>query len=127
MRLIKHQETPQRDFGNGLQLKILLDRVSGAIGLDVGTVKIPAGGQTAMHARNFEEVIYMLSGQGQVITDDGEVFELNTGDCILIPAGVNHYHKNDSETPLEQMYIFAPQANDKIQTALRELPIIKEL
>lgn len=126
MKLIKNVTTELRDFGSGLKLKILLDKVTGAKNLDLGTVMIEPNCKTNMHSRTFEEVIYMLSGKGEVITDTDDVYTLDEGDCILIPPGVVHCHANSSDSPLEQLYIFAPQATDDIEESLRNLPIIKD-
>ena len=123
IKLIKKDNVEIRDFGQGLTLSILLDKITGAKNLDLGTVRIPAKSATAMHVRDFEEVIYMIEGQGKVKTESGEEYTLHKGDCILIPPGVKHCHANDSEKELEQLYIFAPQANEEIQKSLRDLPI----
>ncbi|MDR2541728.1 MAG: cupin domain-containing protein [Candidatus Peribacteria bacterium] len=93
--------------------------------MDVGTVSIPPKSATGMHSRDFEEVIYMLSGQGQVKTEDGEMYTLNAGDCILIPEGIVHCHANDTDSPLEQLYIFAPQTSTDIEESLRKLPVLE--
>jgi len=125
MKLIKNKETPIRDFGKGLGLQILLDKESGAKNLDVGIVDIAPNSETGMHVREFEEVIVMLEGQGQVVSEDGRVETLNKNDCILIPSGVLHKHVNHTNKPLKQLYIFAPQASDNIQKSLRELKVLR--
>ncbi|MCL2037811.1 cupin domain-containing protein [Candidatus Saccharibacteria bacterium] len=124
LTVVKRDETPVRDFGNGLTLQILQDSFSGAKHLDMGTVRIPAGKSTPMHVRIFDEVIYMLRGSGLVQTEDGDKYELNAGDSVLIPAGTMHAHVNESDTELEQLYIFAPQAPAEVERSLRDLPII---
>lgn len=126
MKLVQKKKVPIRDFGKGLTLQILLDKTEWAKNLDLGTVTIPPQSATAMHVRkDFEEVIVMLSGTGQVITEEGQTYTLETGDCILIPAGVVHCHANTSSEPLEQLYLFAPQASTDIENSLRNLPILR--
>lgn len=125
VKLIKKEKTEIKDFGNGLTLNILLDRMTGAKNLDLGTVTIPAKNSTAMHKRDFEEVIYMLRGEGKLKLENGTEYVLKKGDCVLIPEGIMHAHANDSEEELEQLYIFAPQAGSEIQKSLRNLPIKK--
>jgi quercetin dioxygenase-like cupin family protein len=124
IKLVKKNLVETRDFGNGLTLQILLDKIEGAKNLDLGTVSIPPKSETPMHVRTFEEVIYMLSGEGQVKTEDGKVYILKTGDCILIPEGLVHCHANDTDIELEQLYIFAPQAPSNIQESLRNLSVL---
>jgi quercetin dioxygenase-like cupin family protein len=125
VKVIAKATTEDRDFGNGLRLNILLDKMTGSKNLDVGTVTIPPGGKTPMHSRTFEEVIYMLSGEGKIKTENGAAYTLKTGECALIPTGVVHCHANDADEPLQQLYIFAPQAPAETQKALRKLPVIK--
>lgn len=76
-----------------------------------------------MHKREFEEVIYMLKGEGKLKLEDGTEYTLKEGNCVLIPEGIMHAHANDSDEELEQLYIFAPQAGSEIQKSLRNLPI----
>lgn len=123
-KLMKKDQNEVRDFGKGLTLQILLDKAEGAQNLDLGMVSIQPKCETPMHSRVFEEVIYMLSGQGQVRTEDGKVYTLESGDYILIPEGTVHCHVNNTDTPLKQLYIFAPQAPDNIQESFRNLPVL---
>ena len=118
------KEEPLRNFGKGLVLQILLDKQMGAKCLDLGTVRIAPFSETGMHKREFEEVIYMLEGSGQVITEHGEEVTLKKGDCVLIPPDVLHKHVNHTDKLLEQLYIFAPQAGVAIQDSLRALPVL---
>jgi len=122
---VSRKKEPLRNFGKGLVLQILLDKKMGAKNLDLGTVKIAPQSETGMHKREFEEVIYMLAGSGQVVCEGGEVFTMQTGDCVLIPPGVLHKHVNHTDKPLEQLYIFAPQAGQAIQDSLRALPVLE--
>jgi len=120
--LAKNKNIKTRDFGEGLKLKILVDGEDGAKNATFGTVSIDPGYSTSMHTREIEEYIYMVSGEGQVITESGEVYILETGDCILIPPGIKHCHANKSEQPLIQLYVFAPMGPEKL---LRNLPFEK--
>ena len=115
VNLVKSNNVPVRDFGKGLTLRILFDKIEGAKNFDLGTVSIPPKSATAMHVRSFEEVIYMLSGTGELQMEDGTSYVLEAGDCVLIPPGLE---------PLTQLYIFAPQGEQAIQDSLRSLPII---
>ena len=113
--------TPKRDFGNGLVLRIFVDEEIGAKTAAAGTVEIPSGKATPMHTRTIDELIVMLSGTGDVVTREGDTYTMNAGDCVWIPAGVEHCHSNPSNEPLVQLYVFAPQGPEK---ALRDLPVI---
>ena len=124
VKLVKKGDVPVRDFGKGLTLRILFDKIEGAKNFDLGTVSIPAKSKTAMHTRSFEEVIYMLSGTGELQMEDGTSYVLEAGDCVLIPPGLTHCHANETDEQLTQLYLFAPQGEQAIQDSLRSLPVI---
>lgn len=116
---IKNNQIDKLDFGSGLVLKVFFDEENGARNFSLGTVTIEPNCETSMHTRTVEEVIYMISGEGEVVTEEGERYTLLSGDSILIPAGISHKHVNSSEKSLEQMWIFAPQGEE---VGLRDLP-----
>lgn len=58
---------------------------------------------------DFEECMYVLSGQGMACTTSGES-EVSAGDAILVPAGVGHVTRNTGSEPL-RMLCFFPTAN----------------
>jgi quercetin dioxygenase-like cupin family protein len=53
----------------------------------------------------FEEVIYILAGQGRLWAD-GAWFDVAAGDTLLIPAGVIHATFNGTEKPLRLLCFF---------------------
>jgi len=94
-----------------------LEIISQEIGSEEVTlrlVEIPvaAPGETPRkphrHA-NFEECMYVLSGQGTTCTENGES-EVSAGDSILVPAGELHVTRNTGSEPL-RMLCFFPTAN----------------
>ena len=52
-------------------------------------------------------VFYVLEGRGHDI-HDGERFDYEAGDCLLVPNGVVHQHFNDSDD--EQMLVLIMKA-----------------
>jgi quercetin dioxygenase-like cupin family protein len=54
---------------------------------------------------NFEECIYVLSGQGTTVADNGE-FLLKAGDTLLIPPGEKHVTRNTGSDPLLLLCFF---------------------
>jgi mannose-6-phosphate isomerase-like protein (cupin superfamily) len=58
---------------------------------------------------DFEECMYVLSGQGATRTAEGEA-DIVAGDTILVPAGELHLTRNTGSTPL-RMLCFFPTAN----------------
>ncbi len=62
------------------------------------------------HRHNdFEECMYVLSGQGATRTAEGEA-HVEAGDTILVPTGELHVTRNTGDIPL-RMLCFFPTAN----------------
>lgn len=53
----------------------------------------------------FEEVIHVLDGRGRAY-DDGEVFDVETGDTILFEAGHDHMIANNTDEILTLVCFF---------------------
>ncbi len=58
---------------------------------------------------NFEECMYVLSGNGATLTENGEI-QVTAGDAILVPPGELHVTRNTGSTPL-QLLCFFPTGN----------------
>jgi mannose-6-phosphate isomerase-like protein (cupin superfamily) len=61
------------------------------------------------HHQDFEECIFVLSGQGTTYAFSGE-YPLKAGDTILIPPGEEHVTRNVGKEPL-MLLCFFPVAN----------------
>lgn len=94
-----------------------LELISGNIGSEAVTlrlVEIPVA-QTDESPRkphrhtDFEECMYVLSGQGMTHRSNGES-EVSAGDTILVSAGELHVTRNTGSEPL-RMLCFFPTAN----------------
>lgn len=97
----------------GLPGRTALEIVSGeggAAGITLRKVEIPvsAPGDSprSRHAHNdFEECIYVLSGQGVTEADSGN-YTLKAGDAIVIPAREKHATRNTGREPLVLLCFF---------------------
>ena len=57
------------------------------------------------HHSDFEECIYVLSGQGTTFAESGE-YSLKPGDTLLIPPGEKHVTRNTGSEPLFLLCFF---------------------
>jgi len=81
---------------------------SGAHNLTVGLAVFPAGSAPAGHVHESqEEVIYVTSGRGQLVTPQGTV-DLEPGASVYIPAGLHHATVSSGPEPLELVCAFSP-------------------
>ena len=86
----------------------------------VGLAEILPGKRNPVHYHpNCEEVLYMISGQGQH-TFDGRTIELKAGMTIRIPAGVKHNLINTGKEPIRTLVSFS--SGDRKTVFLEETP-----
>ncbi|MGB8323001.1 MAG: cupin domain-containing protein [Candidatus Acidiferrum sp.] len=97
----------------GLPGRSALEIVSGEKGaqgvtLRLAEIPVPQPGETLRaphHHSDFEECIYVLSGQGATYADSGE-YILRPGDTLLMPAGEKHVTRNTGNVPLLLLCFF---------------------
>jgi mannose-6-phosphate isomerase-like protein (cupin superfamily) len=56
---------------------------------------------------NEEEILYVLSGHGEMYFD-GEPEQIKPGTCIYVPPGVEHSINNLGDVVLKVAYVFSP-------------------
>ena len=71
-------------------------------------VVMPGGGHARHNHPDAEEILYVLSGEGEQMVDDGEPFPVCAGDTIYVPTGVYHSTMNTGWTPLRLLAIYNP-------------------
>ena len=94
-----------------------LEIVSGQTGSAATTLRLveipvaePGDKPRPMHRHtDFEECMYVLSGQGRSESESGAV-DVRAGDTILVPPGELHVTRNTGDEPL-RMLCFFPVAN----------------
>ncbi len=107
-RLLKQAEAKRL----GLPGRSSLEPVSGEIGsrvsFRIATLAVPQAGDKPrgphVH-KDFEECIYVLSGQGTMHAESGE-YPVRPGDTLLVPAGEKHMTKNTGTEPLVLLCFF---------------------
>jgi oxalate decarboxylase/phosphoglucose isomerase-like protein (cupin superfamily) len=93
--------------------------------LTFGEVVVMSGGGHSRHNHpDAEEILYVLSGQGEQMLDDGEPFAVSAGDVIYIPTGVYHSTFNTGWEPLRMIAIYNPGGSE---LALKTLPDFNEV
>ena len=83
-------------------------------GVHVHVWELPAGATEGRHTHtaedprdSWEELYYVLSGQGVATFDDGEEVALAPGDSLLVPVDVDHGLENRGDEPLRIVLVFA--------------------
>jgi oxalate decarboxylase/phosphoglucose isomerase-like protein (cupin superfamily) len=101
------------------------DRTAGAAITFGEVVLLPGKGHDRHNHPESEEILYILSGEGEQMLDDGAPFPVRAGVTIYVPTGVYHSTLNTGWQPLRLLALYNPGGPEKVLESLpgfRELP-----
>jgi len=84
------------DAAEGLSKGILLNEADGTPNFAMRRFTIDPGAEVPKHTNAVEHEQYVLDGE-YVVGIDGEEHTVSAGDSLLIPAGVAHWYRNESD------------------------------
>jgi oxalate decarboxylase/phosphoglucose isomerase-like protein (cupin superfamily) len=87
-------------------------------------VLLPGAGHERHNHADSDEILYILSGEGEQMVDDGVPFPVRPEQAVFIPRGAFHSTINTGWQPLTLLAIYAPAGAEE---ALRGLPDFREL
>ena len=90
----------------GLELLELFGREPGRC-LNANFVTVYPGGNTKNHDHSWEQVNYILKGQGLLVVDDSKE-AIEAGMAIHIPGGERHCYENTGSEPLIILGVLGP-------------------
>jgi quercetin dioxygenase-like cupin family protein len=86
------------DAADGLRKAVLLDESDGAPTFAIRRFEIDPDSTVPRHTNAIEHEQYVLDGEYVVGIGDEE-HVVSAGDALLIPAGVEHWYRNESDDP----------------------------
>jgi len=86
------------------QIQWLLDESRGAPNFALRRFIVAPGGHTPRHSHNWEHEVYVLRGEGVLVTDEGEL-PLGPDRAILIPPNEEHQFRCTGADNLEMLCI----------------------
>jgi oxalate decarboxylase/phosphoglucose isomerase-like protein (cupin superfamily) len=99
-------ETLAYDWGN---IKIVsAPDVTGGTSMTFGLVVLNPGKGHDRHAHGADEVIYVVSGEGEQMVDDQPPVHVRPGAAIYIPKGVVHSTINVGWEPMRLVVVYVP-------------------
>src|ERR1700755_3666276 len=94
--------------------------VTGAKAFSFGLGDLEAGrGHERHNHPGSEEIIYVVSGQGEQMVDDRPPVKVSAGSSIYIPADVYHSTLNTGTETLKLIVVYSPAGPERL---LREIP-----
>jgi oxalate decarboxylase/phosphoglucose isomerase-like protein (cupin superfamily) len=102
-------------------VKILSEpAVTGAERFSFGMVVLEPGKGHARHNHSgSEEIIFVMSGEGEQMVDDQPPIHVRPGASIYIPADVYHSTLNTGWEPMRLLVVYSPAGPERL---LREIP-----
>jgi oxalate decarboxylase/phosphoglucose isomerase-like protein (cupin superfamily) len=98
------------------------ERVTGAKSISFGTVQLqPGKGHTRHNHPDADEIIFVVSGEGDQMLDDHEPVRVKPGACIWIPKGIYHSTVNRGDGVLFLVVAYVPAGSE---AALRQDPAV---
>ncbi|RDZ42971.1 cupin domain-containing protein [Haloferax sp. Atlit-19N] len=100
---------------DGMSKGVLVSEADGAPNFAIRRFVLDPGATVPKHTNEVEHEQYVLSGRYVVGIGDEE-YEVEAGDSLLIPAGVVHWYRNESDG--EGSFLCAvPNGDDAIELA----------
>ena len=125
MQAIDRNQVPTQTFDWGsIKWLVTPDSTEGA-GLTFGEVVLqPGKGHDRHNHPESEEILYVLSGEGEQMLDDREPFPVKAGDTIYVPTAVFHSTVNTGWETLRLLAVYNPGGAEKV---LEGLPDFREV
>ena len=87
-------------------------------------VLLPGQGHERHNHPDADEILYILSGEGEQMVDDSQTFPVRAGQAVWIPKEAFHSTMNSGWEPLILLAIYAPAGAEQV---LKTLPDYREL
>jgi oxalate decarboxylase/phosphoglucose isomerase-like protein (cupin superfamily) len=99
------------------------ERVTGSKSISFGSVVLePGKGHTRHNHPDADEIIYVVSGEGEQMLDDHEPVKVRPGACMWIPKAIYHATLNTGTSPMHLVVAYLPAGAEQ---ALRTIPGVK--
>ena len=87
-------------------------------------VLLPGQGHERHNHPDADEILYILSGEGEQMVDDAQTFPVRAGQAVWIPKEAFHSTINTGWEPLILLAIYAPAGAEQV---LKTLPDYREV
>jgi len=116
---------PTQTFDWGAIKWFVTPELTEGAGITFGEVVLqPGRGHDRHNHPESEEILYVLSGEGEQMLHDREPFEVKPGDTIYVPTGVFHSTRNTGWEPMRLLALYNPGGPEK---ALEGLPDFQQV
>jgi quercetin dioxygenase-like cupin family protein len=100
------------ELADGLEKGVLLGDDQGTPNFDMRRFVLEPGARVPRHTNEVEHEQYVLEGD-YVVGIGEETYSVSAGDSLFVPAGVDHWYRNDSDTKGSFLCV-VPKDDDRI-------------
>ena len=119
MQAVDPNAIPTQTFDWGAIKWFVTPEVTAGAGITFGeVVLLPGRGHDRHNHPESEEILYVLSGEGEQMIDDGEPFPVKPGDTMYVPTGVFHSTRNAGWEPMRLLAFYNPGGPEKVLEGL---------
>jgi mannose-6-phosphate isomerase-like protein (cupin superfamily) len=108
-RVVNYGERPTLPAGKDREFRYLVHRDTGSPDVTQFIGTIPPG-RAPDHSHVYDEVLYVLAGQGSVHVE-GRTFPIEPGSCLHLPPLLEHALENEGDTPMRVLGVFHPSGD----------------
>ena len=119
MQAVDPNTIPTQTFELGAIKWFVTPELPEGAGITFGEVVLqPGRGHDRHNHPESEEILYVLSGEGQQMLDDRDAFQVKAGDTIYVPTGVFHSTRNTGWEPMRLLALYNPGGPEKVLEGL---------
>jgi quercetin dioxygenase-like cupin family protein len=103
MKVFRYQSVEAKDADEGaskLKVRWLITKEMGAPNFAMRLFEMEPKGHSPLHSHPWEHEVFILEGQGLVVSDEGEK-KFSAGDVVFILPNEKHQFKNNSKKTLK--------------------------
>jgi mannose-6-phosphate isomerase-like protein (cupin superfamily) len=108
-RTVRFLEQPKLPAGKDREFRYLVDKDVGCRDVTQFVGLIPPG-RSPMHSHTYDEVVYIVEGQG-VLHLGGKETKIAAGTCMHLPPLVEHCLENTGSNKMRVLGVFYPQGD----------------
>jgi mannose-6-phosphate isomerase-like protein (cupin superfamily) len=109
-RTVRWAEQPSLPASPNREFRYLVNQEAGCLDVTQFVGVIPPG-RAGMHSHTYDEVVYVLDGEGVLHLDGSESTPIGPGSCIHLPPLKEHALENVGEAPLRVLGVFHPSGD----------------
>jgi len=103
MKIAHYTKTEAKEANEGaskIKVRWVISKEMGAPNFAMRIFEVEPGGYSPLHSHGWEHEVFILEGDGIIVSQDGEK-RFKPGDAVLVAPNEKHQFKNDSKKPVK--------------------------